>query len=381
MDAEPVGLAVEPATLASVVRAALGAPDAEVLDWRVEPLGGGMGAILGWSALRRVAGTARRGSESLPWGVVLKAFRPGAGPDDPAGSFYWQREPLVYRSGVLADLPSGLRAPRLLGAEDRPDGEVWLWLEEVPDLAGPEWPLERYGLAARHLGRFNGAYLVDRLLPADPWLPAGYLRRWVDRSSVAETALPAVRTDPEMGKYWPEDVLARTLALWARRGELYAALERLPRTFCHGDATRGNLLAAGAPDGQAETVALDWAFAGLGAPGEEIAQLVVVSVLFGRVELGRLRELEETVHGGYVQGLRDAGWRGDERQVRLGYAAHAALRNSFLAPGIVMPPPAQRAAFEAVVHRPYAEFLELWTDLRRYKLDRADEAWALAAAM
>lgn len=182
-----------------------------------------------------------------------------------------------------------------------------------------------------------------------------------------------------MSQYWPEDVLARTLALWARRGELYTALERLPRTFCHGDATRGNLLAARAPDGEAETVALDWAFSGIGAPGEDIAQLVVVSVLFGRVDLGRLRDLEETVYGAYVRGLRDAGWRDDERQVRLGYAAHAALRNSFLSPGIVMLPADRRAAFEAVVRRPYAEFLELWTDLRRYTLDRADEAWALAA--
>jgi hypothetical protein len=243
--AEPAAWpAVDRATLAPVVRAALGTPDAEVLDWRVEPLHGGVGAVAGWSVLRRVAGTARCGSGSVPWAVVLKVLRPGAGSADPTASLYWQREALVYPSGVLTDLPGGLRAPRVLGAADRSDGAVWLWLEEVAETTGPAWPLERYGLAARHLGRFNGAYLVGRPVPVHPWLPAGYLRRWVELSEAARTALPAVRWDPEMGRYWPEDVLARSLALWARREELYAALERLPRTFCHGDANRGNLLAS-----------------------------------------------------------------------------------------------------------------------------------------
>lgn len=381
MEAEPAAWpAVDRATLAPVVRAALGAPDAEVLDWRVEPLHGGVGAVAGWSVLRRVAGTAQCGSASVPWAVVLKVLRPGAGSADPTASLYWQREALVYRSGVLTDLPGGLRAPRVLGAADRSDGAVWLWLEEVAETTGPAWPLERYGLAARHLGRFNGAYLVGRPLPVHPWLPAGYLRRWVELSEAARTALPLVRGDPEMGRYWPEDVLVRSLALWARREELYAALERLPRTFCHGDANRGNLLASRAPDGEEEMVAIDWAFAGLGAPGEEIAQLVVVDVLLGRVELARLPDLEDTVYGAYVEGLRDAGWRGDERQVRLGYAAHAALRNSFLGPLIVMPPAAVRAGFEQLVGRPYGELLALAAELRRRTLDLADEACALAAA-
>ena len=42
---------------------------------------------------------------------------------------------------------------------------------------------------------------------------------------------------------------------------------------------------------------------------------------FNEVDFGRAQELEEIVFEGYLEGLRHAGWRGDPRQVRLGYAA------------------------------------------------------------
>ena len=53
---------------------------------------------------------------------------------------------------------------------------IWIWLEEVADTVGAPWPLARYGLAARHLGGFNGAYLVGRPVPAYPWLSRNWLR-------------------------------------------------------------------------------------------------------------------------------------------------------------------------------------------------------------
>jgi hypothetical protein len=51
-----------------------------------------------------------------------------------------------------------------------------MWLEEVLEQIGQQWPLEQYGVVARHLGQFNGAYLVDGLLPNWPWLSLGWLR-------------------------------------------------------------------------------------------------------------------------------------------------------------------------------------------------------------
>ena len=39
------------------------------------------------------------------------------------------------------------------------------------------WSLSDYAHAARHLGRFNGAYLKERALPAADWLSRNWLRR------------------------------------------------------------------------------------------------------------------------------------------------------------------------------------------------------------
>jgi hypothetical protein len=83
---------------------------------------------------------------------------------------FWRREADAYRSGVLAELPGDLAAPRCLAVTDQPDGSVRMWLEEVRDDLGERWPLPRYGIAARHLGHFNGAFLDDRLRPVGPWM-------------------------------------------------------------------------------------------------------------------------------------------------------------------------------------------------------------------
>ena len=60
--------------------------------------------------------------------------------------------------GMLNDLVGDLVAPRCMGIVEYPDKESWLWLEDIGESGDGVWSLERYGLAARHLGQFNGAY-------------------------------------------------------------------------------------------------------------------------------------------------------------------------------------------------------------------------------
>jgi hypothetical protein len=59
--------------------------------------------------------------------------------------------------------------------------------------------------------------------------------------------------------------------------------------------------------------------------GEEIAPLIVWSDLPD----SDLHEIENAVLAAYMIGLREAGWDGDPRLVRCGYAATAVLRYSF----------------------------------------------------
>ena len=110
----------------------------------------------------RFDGTASHEGETVRWSAVLKVLgRSGNDDEDERGWDYWRREALAYRSGLLAQLPGGLAAPRLLHATEGVAGWKELWLEAVEEEIGPRWPLSRFGLVARHLGRFNGAYLVE----------------------------------------------------------------------------------------------------------------------------------------------------------------------------------------------------------------------------
>ena len=75
-------------------------------------------------------------------------------------------------------------------------------------------------------------------------------------------------------------------------------------------------------------MAVDWAYAGHGAVGEELEQLVVASLYFFEHAGIAPHDLDAACFAGYVAGLREAGWAGDERLVRLGFTADAALRHT-----------------------------------------------------
>jgi hypothetical protein len=134
---------------------------------------GDMGA--GVTGVYPLTGNARDQFDIRPWSVVLKLCTSQLGGAEPTDWDYWQRELLAYQSGLLDHLPGGLAAPRCYGTEQSP-GMFRLWLEDVTDVLGPRWPLARYGLAARHLSQFNGAYLAGRPLSLAVWLEVGWQR-------------------------------------------------------------------------------------------------------------------------------------------------------------------------------------------------------------
>ena len=150
----------------------------------------------------------------------------------------------------------------------------------------------------------------------------------MERHGPLVARIAAAPLNPEVNRFWPQPVVDALLRLWEERDAFCDVLERLPQTFCHGDAIRRNLFARCRADGSEETVGIDWEHAGQMALGEEIGQTVSVASAFFDVEPADLSALDEALFAGYLAGLRDEGWRGDERPVRFAYAAHAALRNA-----------------------------------------------------
>jgi hypothetical protein len=326
--------AVNLAALTPLVRRALRIDQVEVLDGSCQPVGGGFGESFG---IYRFQGQARTPDGLAPWSLMLKVLGSAStASKEPATLGYWKREALVYQSGLLDNLPGGLAAPHCFGVAEHAGDEVWIWLEAIVD-EDLIWAPDRYGLAARHFGQWNGAYLVGRSLPHDAWLATEQRRQ---RLALAEPGIRDLRrlgSHPVFASVLPEDTAERILRLWGERERLLAILDRLPRTLCHGDAVRQNLFSQGGPDGRKQTVAIDWAMLGTDTIGAEIAALFGVSPRFFAVEMAQIAELEAIIFAGYLDGLRDAGWQGDASLARFGYTATAALDCAVSYLGITLP--------------------------------------------
>ncbi|MDO8188617.1 phosphotransferase [Conexibacter sp. JD483] len=302
----------------------------------VAPLdGAGPGGATG--GLWRVASAP---GAAQPWSAVLKLvvhsdaghrhWRSSRSPRDP---MYWKHEALLYGSGLLDELSGGLRAPRCLLVAERTDEHVALWLEDVGGaVPAGDWPLARYAVAARHLGAAQAGF-VSRCGELPRWLSRGWLRAYVERRAgeIATPLPPEAWRHPLVRIAMPQPLDRWVADVWRRRAMLFSLLAELPQTLCHLDVWPPNLFA----DRDDRTIAIDWAYAGIGALGEDVGNLVPDAVLDCFVDGGAVRELHELTVAGYLDGLSSAGWDGDPAQVRCGIAASAVLKYLWMAPALV----------------------------------------------
>ena len=331
---------VNQATLTPLVCQALQDETAAVIDWSHQPLEGGFSG----AGVHRFQGQAQTTDGNKPWSLILKVVSPDTGGPAPTDFDYWKREGLLYQSALLADLPRDLIVPRCFEVAAYPGEECWLWLEDMGAIDNEEWSLAQYGIAARHLGQFNGAYLVGRPQPPYQWLrgPDVHQRLALAEPGIAE--LPRLCHHPLFAELLNETQVARIINLWEKRAHLLAALDQLPQTFCHRDAFRRNLIMRRDADSREQTVAIDWGSAGLGMLGEELVPLFAATLNFVAIDIDRIAELAELIFAGYLAGLRDAGWAGDERLVRFGFTALVTLKTGVADPAIKLPNVARRVA-------------------------------------
>ncbi|MGH9114185.1 MAG: phosphotransferase [Acidimicrobiales bacterium] len=320
--------------------------------------------------------------------TIVKVLAPAADAPGfwrPGGSethwYYWRREAEAYGSGMLATLGGGLRAPRCLGVFERADGTVALWLEDLRGTAAPAWPVARYGLAARHLGRAQGEFLSGRPLPTQPWLSRGWLRTYVARRDRVAGARggavdPSVLSDPAAWRHpalaaWVADPpIAALRAMRADQPRFLDVLDRLPLTLCHLDLHPANLFDGGAGAGTT-TAVIDWSFAGIGALGEDAGDLVPDAVFDLHVRPDHLADLYDAVAAGYDAGLRDAAWSGPPEMVRLAMAAAMAAKYVWIAPALARAVSDERDQLNG---RPTAQTVAAWAPTVRFLLDRTEEA-------
>jgi thiamine kinase-like enzyme len=167
--------------------------------------------------------------------------------------------------------------------------------------------------SARRLGRAQAA---PPAVPEKWWSTrflADYVTEWnahVDWSVLDRDdpwAAPLIRAA------WGPDFRPRLRRFHQLRPRLLSILDALPRVFCHLDFWPANLFS-----GPGELVAVDWAFAGEGAPGEDVGNLLPDTAFDLVLPARTLAQLVEPVFDAYAESCP-----GDRRLVRLGMLASA----------------------------------------------------------
>ncbi|MGC0206897.1 aminoglycoside phosphotransferase [Streptomyces levis] len=288
--------------------------------WRVT--GGGRTAVLKVLTRTKEAGVA--------W----------AASNDPRHGSFWRREAYVHRSGLARVWEGhGIRAPRLLECVERPDGDVALWLEDVPGTPATAWSPDRHVEHVHRLGRAQGAVGAGE---DHPWLSERFLR---DRTAGDTTGADHPDHDeawrhPLVRRHFPPGLRADLARLHHDREWFLTVMESLPRALSHLDHRPANVVSGG----PGTSVLLDWACTGDGALGEDLGTYLTDSVLGHSLPADELPGLAKAAYDAYLHGLRASGWRGDEHLVRLGLCASAAKYV-----GLTALPPA-RADDEPVAH-------------------------------
>jgi len=317
------------------------APSAEIAEWAVIP-DEYPAMTPSTASLERVVATTTDGQQVSVFAKTLQSIRhwpafetiPEAFKAAAVAGFPWHVEADVYASGLLADLPDGLRSPRLLLVEELGDDRTRLWMEDV---AAPPaaWDLARYQMAAHALGRLAGRFPAARLPAELP--PLGMGLRAFFRLRIESTVLPPLRSDRTWDHPFTRaalavdpDLRADLLTLADDAPAILDALDDLPHTLAHWDACPQNLLAD--PERVDVFVAIDWSFTTTAPVGFDLGQLLAGLAQTGELDPTELPAIHAAIVPAYLEGLRNEGVDADPADVRTGYVGSLLLRSGFTGP-------------------------------------------------
>ncbi|MBO9436863.1 phosphotransferase [Ruegeria sp. R13_0] len=367
--------------LLNAVRYSVGDPDANILSWNRRALGEGFAdAMAGGEGLILHSGTLAVDGGERAYELVEKVCRVMPPGREPGSWLYWKREAQVYASGLLDGPFSGVRAPDCYGVTYTNEPSARVFIEAISD-AQPNWTAETYVRAAHALGSFSASAAGIPDIERHDWMAVGRAHSWIEIAADILNDPDILKDDLVLKRWLTGSNLSRTRDLWSNIGVLKAALADLPKCFCHHDAFNRNLLFRETSEGEPEIIAIDWAFAGYGNVGEELAAAVGASLMFMDTESDDAGALTERMFSGYLDGLRAENWSGASGDVRLSFCATTAMMFALGAIGPWLPllsDPELEPVVRSITGAEPDQFIGNLSKIQEHFLNLGEEAVALA---
>lgn len=316
---------IDPAYLQSLLRRIVPSKCIQLLSWNCSPLGKNKEE----SSVYKVCCTVLDNDRKQNYALILKILTSDSMRNHADHYYYWKREALVYHSGILNQLPIGIRSPLCYAVEEYPDENVWIWLQDIAiESIQSDWSFTHMCKISYLLGKYNGAYITGSPLPTESFLCHTWMRSWV------EVCAAYAKPIEEQKVIWDTCLndFKGKCSMWElydnnrnRVNSLLEILELLPRVFAHQDVHWDNIFIEQL-NGSDSLIAIDWQFASISGVGEELGRMFGYALLKKKIPINKVAEYKEELFLNYMQGLRDAGWDGNSKLVRFGFTASASLR-------------------------------------------------------
>ncbi|MFD1674374.1 phosphotransferase [Alicyclobacillus fodiniaquatilis] len=310
-----------------------GRDEIEIVDYAITSINTPMNFTT--DGIFKIRGNAKVGYQVYEWSIVVKIIKPDSQEkNDPSHHNYWKREALIHSSGLLTKLPPIVSFPQCYLVEEKTDGTVWLWMDEVKVDNDRLFSQDEWAFIARQVGFLNGAYLSDMPLPEEPWICRQWLRSWVD-------GCKKYASDPFQHYSKIHNRFSQIDSLWARFLQFEAnmdrhilALNHLPRVLAHQDLSKGNMYISNTDLGPKLTL-IDWQFMSVSGLGEDLGKLYGVAMSQGNIPRDSYEFYKELLFQNYMDGLTNAGWQGSISRPRYGFCVSLACRSVWEVPKLL----------------------------------------------
>ena len=251
-------------------------------EWSIEPLTvDNSTATLG---IYRISGSALNCTgESVDWSTVLKIL-------DAEKDSTGQREYLMASSAYLHSLSSGVRPALCYAATERNSSERWIWMEDLKNAVQPPWSSSTFLDVARDLGKFNGQSSLAP--PTEEWETTG-LAAAMESLGISQRIanFETAASDAFISRMFGKSGAGAIQNVLSKYSQVVDGLAGISQIVAHGDFHAGNMFPIVSNGVHEQTVAIDWAYSGMAALGEDAGNLIATAFRRYAFNMAKLDEI------------------------------------------------------------------------------------------